>query len=84
MTGMLGPLIFTQVFAVATAATRMHPLPGAPYALASVLLALSLVVAYFVTRGAATGPSEGRKETAAELAGDAAAGDSGVSEATPA
>jgi DHA1 family tetracycline resistance protein-like MFS transporter len=84
MTGMFGPLIFTQVFALATSARRVHPLPGAPYALASLLLSFSLVVAYFVTRGVATGPGEGRKEGAAELAGDAAAGDSGVSEATPA
>jgi hypothetical protein len=55
---MIGPLLFTQVFAVATAARMRHPVPGAPYALAAMLLATSLAVAYFVTQGS-EGPATG-------------------------
>jgi len=58
LTGMIGPLLFTQVFAVATAARMRHPVPGAPYALAAMLLATSLAVAYFVTQGS-EGPATG-------------------------
>ncbi len=50
LTGMIGPLLFTQVFALAiTPGVRMN-LPGAPYYLAAVLLAGSLGVAWVVTR----------------------------------
>ena len=58
ITGMIGPLIFTQVFALATAPGNRHHLPGAPYALAAGLLATSLVVAFFVTSGPEGPPTE--------------------------
>jgi DHA1 family tetracycline resistance protein-like MFS transporter len=50
ITGMIGPLIFTQVFALAIAKNAAVHLPGAPYLLAAVLLGVSLVIAYVVTR----------------------------------
>ena len=50
LTGMAGPLLFTQVFAVAIAKGARVNLPGAPYFLAAVLLAGSLVMAVLVTR----------------------------------
>jgi DHA1 family tetracycline resistance protein-like MFS transporter len=50
LTGMVGPLLFTQVFTAAIEHnTKMH-LPGAPYYLAAVLLLGSLAVAVAVTR----------------------------------
>ena len=50
VTGMAGPVLFTQVFALAIApATRIH-LPGAPYYLAAILLLSSLLQAVYVTR----------------------------------
>jgi DHA1 family tetracycline resistance protein-like MFS transporter len=48
VTGMLGPVIFTQIFGFGIASSSLH-LPGAPYLLASVLLGLSLLVALVVT-----------------------------------
>lgn len=50
MTGMAGPIVFTQVFAVAISATAVIHLPGAPYYLAAALLGMSLLVAVMVTR----------------------------------
>jgi DHA1 family tetracycline resistance protein-like MFS transporter len=50
ITGMIGPLIFTQVFALAIAKNAAVHLPGAPYLLAAVLLGVSLVIAHVVTR----------------------------------
>jgi len=50
ITGMIGPLIFTQVFALAIAKSAAVHLPGAPYLLAAVLLGVSLAIAYVVTR----------------------------------
>jgi MFS transporter, DHA1 family, tetracycline resistance protein len=53
LTGMVGPLLFTQVFAAAIGpGARVH-LPGAPYYLGAVLLVGSLVLAAIVTRVAA-------------------------------
>jgi DHA1 family tetracycline resistance protein-like MFS transporter len=50
ITGMTGPVLFTQVFALAISpSTRIH-LPGAPYYLAAVLLLSSLLLAIYVTR----------------------------------
>jgi DHA1 family tetracycline resistance protein-like MFS transporter len=50
ITGMVGPVLFTQVFSAAIApASRLH-LPGAPYYLGAFLLFSSLVLAVFVTR----------------------------------
>ena len=50
ITGMAGPVLFTQVFALAISPrTRVH-LPGAPYHLAAVLLLSGLLLAVYVTR----------------------------------
>jgi len=57
ITTMVAPVMFTQVFSYAIApGTRLH-LPGAPYFLAAVLLATSLLVAAYVTRGFISAPS---------------------------
>jgi len=51
LTGMAGPLVFTQVFAAAIApGVRVH-VPGAPYYLATGLLMGSVGLAWVVTRG---------------------------------
>ena len=50
LTGMAGPLLFTQVFAAAISPGRAAHLPGAPYLLATVLLVGSVVLAGVVTR----------------------------------
>jgi MFS transporter, DHA1 family, tetracycline resistance protein len=50
MTGMAGPVLFTQVFAVAISPRARIHLPGAPYYLAAVLLLSSLLMAVYVTR----------------------------------
>ena len=47
VTGMIGPLLFTQVFAFGITSTSLH-LPGAPYWLSAVLLSASLAVAFVV------------------------------------
>jgi len=49
LTGMVGPVVFTQVFSVAIQpGTRWH-LPGAPYYLAGMLLVGAMTVAVVVT-----------------------------------
>jgi MFS transporter, DHA1 family, tetracycline resistance protein len=48
--GMIGPLVFTQIFALAIAPSRSVQFPGAPYWLASALLAGSLLLAWNATR----------------------------------
>jgi MFS transporter, DHA1 family, tetracycline resistance protein len=48
--GMIGPLVFTQIFALAIAPGRSVQFPGAPYWLASALLAGSLMLAWNATR----------------------------------
>jgi MFS transporter, DHA1 family, tetracycline resistance protein len=53
MAGMIAPLVFTQVFALAIAPARTVQLPGAPYWLASALLAGSLMIAWNVMRRSA-------------------------------
>ncbi|HKW63033.1 MAG TPA: TCR/Tet family MFS transporter [Candidatus Acidoferrum sp.] len=50
MTGMAGPVLFTQVFALAISARARIHLPGAPYHLAAILLLSSLLLAAYVTR----------------------------------
>ena len=53
ITGMAGPVLFTQIFALAISPyTRIH-FPGAPYFLAALLLFSSLLLAVFVTRSGA-------------------------------
>jgi MFS transporter, DHA1 family, tetracycline resistance protein len=51
LTGMAGPLLFTQVFAAAIAPGVRVYLPGAPYYLGAVLLVGSLFLAMWVVRG---------------------------------
>jgi MFS transporter, DHA1 family, tetracycline resistance protein len=53
LTGMAGPLLFTQVFAVAISPRTSTHLPGAPYFLAAILLFSSLLLADLVTRPSA-------------------------------
>jgi hypothetical protein len=49
---MIGPLIFTQVFAMAISPhVRVH-VPGAPYFLAALLMLVSASVAYVVAKPA--------------------------------
>lgn len=50
LTGMVGPVLFTQVFSAAIALNARVHLPGAPYFLAGVLLLAALGVAMVVTR----------------------------------
>jgi DHA1 family tetracycline resistance protein-like MFS transporter len=52
--GMIAPLLFTQVFALAIAPTRALQLPGAPYWLAAALLTTSFLIAWSVIRKGAT------------------------------
>ena len=53
MAGMIGPLVFTEIFAFAIEPRRVRQLPGAPYWLASALLFGSLMIARAITRPAA-------------------------------
>jgi DHA1 family tetracycline resistance protein-like MFS transporter len=50
ITGMVGPVLFTQVFSYSIAPHVSFHLPGAPYLFATVLLASSLLLANSVTR----------------------------------
>jgi len=53
ITGMIGPLLFSQVLAIAISPLTPIHFPGAPYFLAAVLLLSSLLLAAYVTRPAA-------------------------------
>ena len=69
ITGMAGPVLFTQVFAIAISPRYGLHLPGAPYYLAALLLSASLLLAVYVTRpGEATqsASSAERKVTLSE------------------
>jgi DHA1 family tetracycline resistance protein-like MFS transporter len=50
ITGMLGPVLFTQAFAVGIAPRIGLGAPGLPYGLAAVFLALAMVLGWRVTR----------------------------------
>lgn len=50
ITGMAGPVLFTQVFAFAISPRARIHLPGAPYYLAAALLLSSFLLAVYVTR----------------------------------
>jgi len=50
LTGMIGPILFTQVFSAAIRESTAVHLPGAPYYLAGVLLVVALLLAVVVTR----------------------------------
>jgi MFS transporter, DHA1 family, tetracycline resistance protein len=59
VTGMAGPVLFSQIFAVAISPRYRFNLPGAPYYLAALLLGASLLLAVYVTRpGADAEPAE--------------------------
>ena len=53
LTGMAGPVLFTQIFAVAISPRFGIHFPGAPYYLAALLLFSSLLLAAYVTRPSA-------------------------------
>jgi DHA1 family tetracycline resistance protein-like MFS transporter len=65
VTGMVGPVLFTQIFAVAIAPRFGFHLPGAPYYLAALLLGASLLLAVYVTRPSQT--SQPTSEPAASV-----------------
>ncbi len=50
VTGMAGPVLFTQVFTLAISPRSSFHFPGAPYHLATALLGASLLLAVYVTR----------------------------------
>jgi len=54
ITGMAGPVLFTQIFALAISPRYGLHLPGAPYYLAALLLCSSLLLAVYVTRPSAS------------------------------
>ncbi len=58
--GMIAPLVFTQVFSIAISPRWGLHLPGAPYFLAAVLMAGSLMIALSVTRKAAPEAAQAR------------------------
>jgi DHA1 family tetracycline resistance protein-like MFS transporter len=53
ITGMAGPVLFTQIFALAISPRTSMRIPGAPYYLAAMLLFSSLLLAAYVTRPSA-------------------------------
>lgn len=57
ITGMLGPLIFSQVFSYFIAPERAVPVPGAPFILAGAILWFALGLAAWVTRPRAEEPT---------------------------
>ena len=54
ITGMAGPVLFTQIFSLAISPRYSLHLPGAPYYLAALLLGASLLLAVYVTRPTAS------------------------------
>ena len=60
ITGMAGPVLFTQVFTLAISPRFGLHLSGAPYYLAAVLLGASLLLAVYVTRPSGVTQSAGR------------------------
>jgi DHA1 family tetracycline resistance protein-like MFS transporter len=59
ITGMAGPIIFTQVFTLSISSRAKIHLPGAPYFLAALLLLASLLLAAYVTRPGTTTSERG-------------------------
>ena len=57
ITGMAGPILFTQVFTLAISPESAFRFPGAPYFLAALLLFSSLLLAAYVTRPTADYPA---------------------------
>ncbi|MBL6751572.1 MAG: TCR/Tet family MFS transporter [Nevskia sp.] len=54
--GLVGPLLFTQIFAFAIDKTHAWSFPGAPFFVAAGLLGLSLALALLVTQGRTAAP----------------------------
>ena len=65
ITGMVGPLLFTQVFAMAISPHSARHVPGAPYFLAAALMLGSVSVAYAVARPV---PKPSTRQTSAQHA----------------
>jgi DHA1 family tetracycline resistance protein-like MFS transporter len=65
ITGMAGPVLFTQIFAVAISPRYSFHLAGAPYYLAALLLGASLLLAVYVTRP--NEPAASSAETTTEV-----------------
>jgi DHA1 family tetracycline resistance protein-like MFS transporter len=66
ITGMVGPVVFTQVFALAISPRAVLHFPGAPYFLAALLLFASLMLAAYVARREdAALPTHGTSDSAA-------------------
>ena len=63
ITGMAGPILFTQVFALAISPRFGLHVPGAPYFLAGLLLLCSLLLAIYVTRPSETTQSSAQPTT---------------------
>src|SRR6266581_364511 len=63
ITGMAGPILFTQIFAVAISSHSGLHLPGAPYYVAALLLGASLLLAIYVTRASEAAPSSSQAAT---------------------
>jgi MFS transporter, DHA1 family, tetracycline resistance protein len=63
ITGMAGPVLFTQIFAIAISPHYDLHLPGAPYYLAAVLLGASLLLAVYVTRPGEAAASSAKAAT---------------------
>jgi DHA1 family tetracycline resistance protein-like MFS transporter len=57
VTGMAGPILFTQIFAVAISPRFGRHFPGAPYFVAAFFLLSSLLLAVYVTRAHANSPA---------------------------
>lgn len=56
LTGLVGPILFTQTFAAAIHPERSVKIPGAPFLLAALLVAASAVAAWHVTRRSENAP----------------------------
>ena len=51
LTGLIGPILFTQSFAYFIGPTAAWHIPGAPFLLASILLSSAAVIAWRTTKG---------------------------------
>jgi DHA1 family tetracycline resistance protein-like MFS transporter len=63
ITGMLGPTLFTQTFALAIDPRRGWDLPGAPFLLAAVLTLLALLLTLWLLRARADTDGRSREES---------------------
>jgi DHA1 family tetracycline resistance protein-like MFS transporter len=68
ITGMAGPVLFTQIFALTISPHYGFHLPGAPYYLAALLLGCSLLLAAYVTRPSASAQAAPQPATSPDSA----------------